>query len=154
MGHFGFSYVGLIFLVMLFVPNFFWTKNKPQNYNSNNENKTLLIFERIGEILVTTTALIFSDFNINSITPWSLWLCGAILLMIMYEIWWIKYFRSSHTLKDFYSSFCKIPVAGATLPVIAFLLLGIYGKVVWLIISSVILGIGHIGIHLEHQKNI
>lgn len=28
--NFGFSYIGLIFLLMLFVPNLFWTKNKPE----------------------------------------------------------------------------------------------------------------------------
>lgn len=31
--HFGFSYVGLIYLVMLFVPNLFWTKHKPKDYD-------------------------------------------------------------------------------------------------------------------------
>ena len=30
--HFGFSYTGLIFLVMLMVPNLLWTKNQPENY--------------------------------------------------------------------------------------------------------------------------
>ncbi len=30
MGHLGFSYVGLIFLAMLFVPNIIWAKNQPQ----------------------------------------------------------------------------------------------------------------------------
>lgn len=74
--------------------------------------------------------------------------------MILYEIWWIKYFKSEKKLKNFYSDFLKIPVAGATLPVIAFLFLGIYGKVIWMIISVVILGIGHIGIHLQHKKDI
>ena len=34
---------------------------------------------------------------------------------------------------------------------LAFLMLGIYGKVVWMILSAVILGIGHIGIHLQHR---
>ena len=29
---FGFSYIGLIWLVLLFVPNIIWTKNKPQDY--------------------------------------------------------------------------------------------------------------------------
>jgi len=55
-------------------------------------------------------------------------------------------------MKDFYSSFCGIPVAGATLPVIAFFLLGIYGSNVFLLVSVVILGIGHIGIHLQHKR--
>jgi len=42
--HFGFSYVGLIFLVMLFVPNIIWAKHQPQGYDqyAKNENKILL----------------------------------------------------------------------------------------------------------------
>ena len=53
--HFGFSYVGLFFLLMLFIPNFIWVKNKPENYDiySKNENKILLILERAGEIAVS-----------------------------------------------------------------------------------------------------
>lgn len=98
-GHFGFSYIGLVFL-LLFVPNIIWTSRKPQGYTSKNENKVLLIFERAGEF------------------------------------------------------FWGVPLAGATLPVISFFLLGIYGKVVWLLISTIILGIGHIGIHMQHSKEI
>jgi len=74
--------------------------------------------------------------------------------MLMYEGWWIRYFRSKKTLADFYSSFCGVPVAGATLPVVAFFLLGMYGRVPWLMLSVVILGIGHIGIHLQHRGEI
>ena len=74
--------------------------------------------------------------------------------MILYEIYWIRYFKSEKTMQDMYSSILGIPVAGATLPVIAFFLLGIYGKNIPLIVSVIILGIGHIGIHLEHKKEI
>lgn len=45
-----------------------------------------------------------------------------------------------------------IPVAGATLLVADFFLLGVYGKVVWMLIATVILGIGHIGIHCQHKN--
>lgn len=76
------------------------------------------------------------------------------VLMILYEFWWIKYFKSERTLGDFYNSFLGIPVPGATLPVIAFLFLGIYRKVIWLILSAIIFGIGHIGIHIQHKKEI
>ncbi len=55
-------------------------------------------------------------------------------------------------MRDQYCSFCGFPVAGASLPVIAFFLLGIYGKNIWMVIASIILGIGHIGIHLDHAK--
>lgn len=154
MGHLGFSYIGLIFLLMLTIPNLIWTKHQPDGYDFHDENKVLLIFERMGQVLVTCTSLIFSDFNLRPWSIWTLWLVAAVILMLMYECWWIRYFKSPKGLADFYSSFCGVPVAGATLPVAAFLLLGIYGKVVWLIISVVILGIGHIGIHLQHLKEI
>ena len=67
--HFGFSYIGLLFLLMLMIPNIIWSKNKPKEYDKyvKNENKILLLFERIGEMLVTCLSLIFSDFNINKI---------------------------------------------------------------------------------------
>lgn len=151
LGQIGFSYVGLIFLLMLIIPNMIWTKNQPHGYNTKIENKVLLLFERVGQVLVTCTALIFSDFNLQKWTDWSWWLVAAVILMLMYECWWIRYFRSNRTLSDFYSSFLFVPLAGATLPVLAFLLLGVYGKVIWMIISVVILGIGHIGIHLQHH---
>ncbi len=108
----------------------------------------------MGQVSVTCCALIFSDFNIAPFSLWSLWLIASFLLMTLYEIYWIRYFIGEHTLKDFYRSFYGIPVPGATLPVIAFLLLGIYGNVIWMIISIIILGVGHIGIHLQHLKEI
>jgi hypothetical protein len=154
MGHFGFSYVGFIFLLMLTIPNLIWTKHQPKGYNTQNQNKVLLGFEKVGQVCVTCTALAFSDFNIRDWSVWSLWLIAAIVLMILYEWWWIRYFKSPKTLKDFYSNLYGVPVAGATLPVFAFFLLGVYGKVIWLMISVIILGIGHIGIHLQHSKEI
>ena len=75
-------------------------------------------------------------------------------LMILYEVYWIRYFKSNKTMSDFYSGFLGIPVAGATLPVMAFGLLAVYGKNIFLGIAVIILGIGHIGIHLNHQKEI
>lgn len=154
--NFGFSYVGLIYLLMLFIPNILWSKNKPENYDKYvvNENRILLVFERLGEIFACCFALIFSDFNINRISLWSIWLLVSFVLMVLYEIYWVRYFKSKKTLKDFYSSFFGVPVAGATLPVCAFVLLGVYGKNSLLIISAIILGIGHIGIHLNHYKEI
>lgn len=154
--HFGFSHIGLIFLLMLFVPNFFWTKHMPQDYEkyTKNENKILLGFERVGEVLVTFLALIFNDFNIGTLSAWSWFLLAAFLLMFLYELWWARYFRSKKTMRDFYSSLCGVPVAGATLPVMAFFLLGIYGRNPFMIAATVILGIGHIGIHLNHLREI
>lgn len=152
MGHFGFSYVGLTFLLMLFIPNIIWARNKPRGYTADGENRVLLAFERVGEVLTTACALVFDDFNLHGWSAWTWWLIASFVLMVMYECWWVRYFRSERKLSDFYSGFCGIPLAGATLPVAAFLLLGVYGRVVWMVASAVLLGIGHIGIHAGHNR--
>lgn len=154
MGQLGFSYVGLIFLLMLFVPNLIWAKHQPIGYSPAGENKVLLALERVGQVLVSGTALVFTDFNPRFGSWWTLWLVGAFLLMILYECWWVRYFKSEKTLADFYSSFLFFPVAGATLPVLAFFLLGVYGKNLLLLVSVIVLGVGHIGIHLAHRKKL
>lgn len=154
--HFGFSYVGFVFLVLLFIPNSFWTKNKPKDYENyvKNENRILKIFENVGQALVTCIVLIFKDFNIRLGSWWIIWLLLSVISMVLYEVYWVRYFRSEKAMKDFYSSLLGIPVAGATLPVIAFLLLGVYGKNISLIAAVIILGIGHIGIHMNHKKEL
>ena len=152
MGHFGFSSVGLLFLLAMLIPNLFWTRNKPRDYNPAGENRVLLMFERVGQVWVTCGALVCRNLNWRPWTAWSWWLAGAVVLMALYEVWWLRYFRSEKTMRDFTASLLGIPVAGATLPVLAFLLLSIYGRVVWLILGTLILGAGHIGIHLGHRR--
>lgn len=152
MGHFGFSYIGLVFLLLLLVPNLLWTRYKPAGYTPSGENRVLTAFERVGEVSTVGTSLLFSDTNPHGWSAWSWWLIAACMLMALYEFWWIRYFRSERMLADFYCSLLGVPVAGATLPVAAFFLLGIYGRVVWLMLSAVILGVGHLGIHLQHRS--
>ncbi len=154
--HLGFSYIGLIFLILLIIPNLVWAKNQPKDYEKyvHNESKLLLLFERAGEVLVTCLLLIFSDFNFHGITAWTIWLVAAFVLMMMYELYWIRYFKSEKTMKDFYSSLMGIPVAGATLPVLACGLIAIYGRNPMLFAATIILGVGHIGIHLNHRKEL
>lgn len=154
--HFGFSYVGLIYLVMLTLPNIIWTKNQPKDYDKyvNNENKVLLALERAGEALASCAVLVFSDFNIKPWSNWTWWLAASFVLMVLYEIYWVRYFKSEKTMRDFYSSLLGIPAAGATLPVMAFMLLAVYGRNIVLATAVFILGIGHIGIHLMHRKEL
>ena len=151
MFHFGFSYVGLL------IPNFIWTKKKPLGYEEVflKENKFLLTLERIGEVLVSVLLLLFKDFDIDPNRRSALLLLAlAFVLMICYELYWIRYFKSKRSLKDFYSSLFGIPVAGATYPVLAFFVLGLYGSNSFLLLASTILGIGHIGIHLGHRDSL
>lgn len=154
--HFGFSYIGLIWLILLFVPNLIWTKHKPKDYDKyvGNENRVLLALERAGQVIVTATALMFSDFNFKGWDFWCAVLILSFLCMALYEAFWVRYFKSGQTMADFYSSLCGIPVAGATLPVVAFFLLGLYGGNGLMLLGSLILGVGHIGIHLAHRKEV
>lgn len=57
-------------------------------------------------------------------------------------------------MKDFYREIVGIPLAGATLPVISLLLMGVGARNIALIPIALILGIGHIGIHYMHYKEI
>ena len=152
--HFGFSYIGLAFLLLLFIPNMFWSKHKPRGYEEyvGNENKILQSLERAGQMLVCGVSLLCSDFKLRKPDIWTVWLALAIAAMCCYEGYWIRYFRSRKELTDFYSSFLGIPVAGASLPVAAFFFLGIYGRNLLLLLATVVLGIGHIGIHLAHRR--
>lgn len=156
--HFGFSFVGLVYLVMLFIPNGIWTRNKPRGYDAfvPRENRILRALERVGECLVCVLVLVFSDFNIrfgtDSFFPDILFLIVSFIFMLLYELFWVRYFRSGRTMQDFYSSLLGIPVAGASLPVIAFFFLGFYGRNGFLLAAVIVLGIGHIGIHLGYRK--
>ena len=41
--HFGFSYIGLIFLLMLMLPNIIWSKNKPNGVAWRNASNLSVI---------------------------------------------------------------------------------------------------------------
>lgn len=154
MGHLGFSYVGLIYLLMLFIPNIIWSRKLPSGYTAAGENQWLRLLERVGQTGCTVAVLIFSDYNLRSFSIRSLWLVASFTLMLLYELCWLRYFLGGRTEADFYKSFLGVPLPLATLPVAAFLLLGIYGGVIWLIASAAMLGIGHIGIHAGHLKDL
>jgi hypothetical protein len=136
-------------MLLIEIPNILWARNKPEGYDPSGENRLLLTFERIGQVLCTAVILLFNDTNPRKWEPWITWLIASALLMVIYECFWIRYFRNP-TLMNFYRPLWGIPLPGATLPVAAFLLLGIYGRLIWLIAASVLLGVGHMGIHAQH----
>ena len=152
---FGFSIVGVVFLAMLFIPNIKWAKNQPLGYEelSRRENKTLLAFERVGQVLATTSAVVFvcpQGFSF----PWLLWLIAAFALMVLYEIAWMRYFKGGGELADMYRPLGPIPIPLASLPVVAIFLLGVWYQSPLTLIAAIVLGIGHIGIHLGHVREL
>lgn len=152
LGEFGFSFVGAGFLLALFVPNLLWARFAlPRGYDASGENRILRALERVGQVLTSAALLLFTD---TSTSPWSWWLVAAVVLMAAYELCWVRYFTSDRGVSDFYRSFLGVPVPLATLPVAACLSLGIHGSLLPLVGATVVLGIGHIGIHLEHRRGL
>ena len=152
---FGFSITGLIYLLLLFVPNIIFLKHRPSGFSElPAEDRILGILERIGEVGITMIAPISKNLNPQGLSPWLAVFIASAVFMLLYELWWLRYFKSQKRLEDLFSSFIGIPVAGATLPVIAFFLLAIYGKSPHLMLFVIPLGIGHIGIHLNHRKEL
>lgn len=149
-----FSWLGLIFLLALIGPNLIWTRHKPENYDDyvKSENSVLRSLERTGETMVSCTALLATAPYPPLRSAGSLWLLASVVLLVLYELYWLRYFRGEHTMENFYSAFLGIPVAGATLSVAAFALFAVYGRNFLLGFSLVILAIGHIGVHLQHAK--
>jgi len=143
-------------LLMLFIPNFLWTKRQPEGYAeyAARENKILLAFERVGQFIVTPCAVMFSDFNPKGWNWWCWVLVLAFLNLVVYDIAWVRYFKSPLKMEDFYRSFLGMPLALATYPVIAFYLLGVFGGNILMIFGAVVLGIGHIGIHTQHAREV
>lgn len=150
----GFSWMGAVFLLCLLAPNLLWTRYKPRDYDPSGESRLLLAMERTGQIWVTCAALICRSPAFGPRTARSWWLVGAAVLMLLYEFWWFRYFRSRRTMADFTAGLLGIPVAGASLPVAAFFLLGIYRRSPCLLAGTAVLGAGHIGIHLRHRREL
>lgn len=147
-----FSPLGALFWLALLVPNLIWTRRKPEGYDPSGEDRRLRFLEQTGQVCVTCGTLVSPGIRLGPWSGWSWWLAGAAALMALYECWWVRYFRSSRTMADFTAGLLGVPVAGASLPVAAFFLLGIYGRAWWMLPGVVILGIGHIGIHLGHRR--
>ena len=143
-------------MLSLEIPNLIWARHQPHGYDPSGESRILRIFERVGQVLCTATVLLLRPpaTVTEAWSPWAWWLIAAIVLMLIYEGFWVRYFIGAHTLSDFYRPLFRIPLPGATLPVIAFFLLGIYAQALPLMISAIILGIGHIGIHRYHASEI
>ena len=150
MGKLGFSYVGLIFLCCLFLPNLLYAFHPPKDKTEVRENKILLAFERTGQASCTVLVLVFDHYNIHTINYRTIWLGLASVSMLLYLLCWARYFLGAHESRDFFRPFLGVPLPLAVFPVAAALLLSVYGRAIWLGIASVVLGIGHIGITAQN----
>lgn len=152
----GFSWIGLVFLLMLFIPNILWARDAPPEFRhlSAAEPTSLVVFERVGQILACVTLLYTKSLQPRGFSAQSVLLVAALVLMILYELFWVRYFTGPRTAETFYRPFGGIPLPGAILPVAAMVCLGFYAGSPWIVVAAIILGIGHIGIHALHAVSL
>lgn len=153
---FGFSYIGLSFLLLLIIPNIVWSRHQPKNYiqYAKQEKISLRILERVGEVAISCLLVICKNFNIYQFSMKIIFLLLAYICMIFYEICWIRYFKSKQTMFHFYYPFLGMPIPLAILPIGSFVMLSLYGNNIYFMIATLLFGIGHIGIHLQHYQQI
>ena len=151
-GHIGFSFTGLLFLVFLFIPNLLWLRRQPADARPPKENRALLLMERGGQAATTASLLLFRDYDPAGLQPRLIWYALAVVSMGLYLFCWARYFTGGQTMALFYGPLWFIPYPLAALPVFAGLMLGLYSRVGILFLSNILLGIGHIGIHMQHDQ--
>lgn len=132
------------------IPNIVGSFYLPKELSTLKENKYYVALERVGQVGSVICLVIFKDFNLMAFSMWSIWIIISFGCLVLYEVSWIRYLKSNHNMSNFYRSLMGIPMPMVILPIISFVLLGIYGKVAWLILFAVLFGIGHIKIHSQH----
>lgn len=152
---FGFSYIGCIFLLMLYVPNVISIKRLSDGWRQlqEKEDRILHLLERVGEVGLTMLLPVTKNLNVK-LNLWLIWLAAAFAVMVLYEIWWYRYFKSRRRAEDLLSGMFSVPVAGASLPAIALALLAIYGKSLHVMLFVIPFAVGHIKIFLQHKKEL
>ncbi len=154
MGTLGFSLVGFVCLCMLLVPNILWMRAQKEPTKQRAEPPALAWLERIGQAGIVACALIFCDYDRVAWSPRYLLLASALLLLVLYDLWWLRYFRGARREADLYRPLLGLPLAAAVLPGAAFFLLGAFGAVVWMMLSSVLFAAGHIPIAYRHRNEL
>lgn len=140
-----FNYIGLIFVVLLLIPNIVFTiKNK--NEQKQASKKILEIFEQIGRY----GSMIFMVFNIPYATFGYYFDCGQIVyiainsvLMIVYYLSWIIFWK-----KDCLTKALLLSI----IPSILFIISGVLIASIPLMVFSIMFAIFHILISVKNCK--
>lgn len=134
---------GIIIVILMLIPNIIYAyKNK--NIENKYNNKTINIIEQIGRYL--SIILIIFPIGISgfkSVLYMLIYSIGNSILLLLYIIIWIHYFKNKTLLKSIFL---------ALLPTIIFFISGVTLNHVGLIMSSIIFGFSHILITYENNN--
>ena len=137
---------GLIFLILLLIPNIIYAFKCRDSVNKCTD-KWAFIMEQIGRY----GSMFFMVFTFGSMTQgWAsvtdfiVYLWGSAFLLLVYWIVWMLYFAGRNNWKS---------MALAILPMVLFLVNGITMRNIPAIILAVLFGIGHIYVTYKNQEN-
>ena len=142
-----FNTYGLIFLILLLIPNIIYAVKCKDAVNKCTD-KWVLTLEQIGRY----GSMFFMVFTFGSMTQgWAsvmdyvVYLWGSALLLLVYWIVWMLYFAGVKMWKS---------MALAFIPTVLFLVSGITMRNIPAIILAVVFGVGHIYVTYKNQENI
>lgn len=137
---------GLIFVVLLLIPNIIYAIKEKEQQNKCT-NKFMNVMEQIGRygcMFLMIFNIGIAEFGFGSASAFFAYLFGNTLLMILYWIIWMLYFNKHTYLKQ---------ILLAVIPTCLFLLSGITMRHYLLVIFGVIFGIGHLYVTNKNRLN-
>lgn len=136
--------LGLIFVVLLLIPNIIYAI-KVKNQKNKCSNKFMNVTEQIGRygcMFLMVFNIGIAEFGFKSVGAFLVYLVGNTLLIIFYWIIWMLYFNKQTYWKQ---------ILLAVIPACLFLLSGITMLHYLLIIFGIIFGIWHIYITIKNR---
>lgn len=139
----GFSIIGTIIAIAIFIPNLLMIKFPPNKAPKDLKDAGIIftVLERIGQVgCILILVISKNNFERLTINIWTVFMGSCLLI---YYFLWARYVVKGQEYKLLWEPLSFIPIPMAVFPVGAFLFAAILGKSIWLSILVVFLGIGH-----------
>lgn len=139
----GFSIIGTIIAIAIFIPNLLMMKFPPNNAPKDLKDAGIIftVLERIGQVgCILILVISKTNFEKLTINIWAVFMGSCLLI---YYFLWARYVVKGQEYNLLWEPLSFIPIPMAVFPVGAFLFAAILGKSIWLVILVVFLGIGH-----------
>lgn len=136
---------GLLIVILLLIPNVIYAF-KHRNQRNKCTSRGMNVLEQIGRygcMFLMIFHIGIAEFGFSSIGMFVTYLAGNIILMIVYWVSWMLFFRKASG---------KIQMTLAIVPVILFLLNGITMRHYLLIIAGTMFGIGHLYVTYQNRE--
>jgi hypothetical protein len=129
------------------------TAKLANNLQSNDKRLQIMtVFERIGQV-GSWIIPFFYQLTLSSVID-AVALAIMLGALALYYAGWIRYLVLRREEELLYSSLLGIPLPMAVMPVIYFLSASVLLGSIWLMLATVMLGVGHISVTWLHSGNI